>query len=147
MIRRTVFQEVGLYDERVTGAEDYELWLRLLSRGHRGQRADGRLALRRDRPDSFSSRTVTVISALREVYRIVAEEYDVPPQVRDRARAAMLSLDRRIAMLSHRRRVDPLGIRVRSRLGATRRAIFARSLWYASPPPEVAKAFPDLWEL
>jgi glycosyltransferase involved in cell wall biosynthesis len=145
MIRRTVLQDVGLYDQRLAAAEDYELWLRLLSRGHRGQRADGRLAVRRDRPDSLSSSSVRMIVALREVYRIVAEEYDLPPDLRDRARAAMLSLDRRLAAQTEKRRVNTLPLAVRSRLGAVKRAIFARWLWYASPPPEVAKAFPDLW--
>jgi glycosyltransferase involved in cell wall biosynthesis len=145
MIRRTALHSVGLYDERLGVAEDYELWLRLLSRGFRGQRAVGRLAVRRDRPDSLSSSGVKMTFALREVYRIVAEEYDIPQDLRDRARAAMLLLDRRLAALTGERRLSTLALPVRSRLGAVNRAVFARWLWYAAPPPQVASAFPDLW--
>jgi GT2 family glycosyltransferase len=146
-IRRKVLEHVGLYDERLRRAEDYELWLRILAHGYRGERAHGLLAVRRERADSLSSTTVDVALGMKEVYRIVAEEYDVPEPIREQARAAMRACDRRIALVTGERRLAAAALNLRRRLGPVKRAVLRRRLWYSAPPSAVAKAFPDLREL
>jgi glycosyltransferase involved in cell wall biosynthesis len=55
MVRRLVLLEEGLYDETMRhGGEDWELWIRLLERGHRGVIVPRLLFRYRRRPDSMS---------------------------------------------------------------------------------------------
>jgi GT2 family glycosyltransferase len=145
-IRLDVLEQVGSYDARLRGAEDYELWLRIVAHGYRGERARDLLAVRRERSDSWTLVGPGLL-ANREVYRIVAEEYDVPETIRERARARVRACDRRIAARTGERRLAAAALKLRRRLGPVKRAVLRRRLWYSDPPPAVAKAFPDLREL
>lgn len=140
-VRRSVLEEVGGYRGSLSAAEDYELWLRIVAHGHPGVRAPGLLAVYRKRPGTLSTNEARMYSSMREVARIVAEEYDVPDEIRELARLRMRSLD---AALSRDGQSLSLRYRVRALLVRLKRALLARWLWHRTPPAEIRAAFPDL---
>jgi glycosyltransferase involved in cell wall biosynthesis len=140
-VRRPVLEEVGGYRESLAASEDYELWLRIVAHGYRGARAPGRLAVYRKRPGTLSTNEARMFSSMREVARIVAEEYDVPPTIRDLARSRMASLN---TALSDDGRALSVRYRIRALLIRFKRAALAPWLWHRTLPREIRAAFPDL---
>lgn len=68
MIRRRLFTEVGLFDEKLPAAEDYDLWLRILTSYQAGL-IDQELVIRHGgRPDQLSAQPGL------DLYRVVALE-------------------------------------------------------------------------
>ena len=80
--------------------------------------------------------------SLCEVYRLVAEEYDVSDDIRDLARARMRAELRRVAVLTGERPLAAALGRVRRAVGKVRRPLRRRRP--GALPPEVAAAFPEL---
>ncbi len=144
VVRREVLQRVGPISERISAKMDLELWLRIAAAGSRPVRVPGKLALYRHRAGSITHNELNATVQRREVWRMVAEEYDVPEEVREVARAHVRSLDDRAAVLRGDRRLAARVLRVRRALGRVQRAIMWRSIWYPDPPAEVRRAFPDL---
>jgi glycosyltransferase involved in cell wall biosynthesis len=140
-VSRSVLEEVGGYRESLAASEDYELWLRIVAHGYRGVRAPGLLAVYRKRPGTLSTDEARMYSSMREVARIVADEYDVPPAIRELARARMTSLN---AALSRDGRALSLRYRIRALLVRLKRAVLSPWLWHRTPPAEIRAAFPDL---
>ncbi|MFN0110846.1 MAG: glycosyltransferase family 2 protein [Blastocatellia bacterium] len=70
VFRREVIEAIGGYDESLKGqgAEDFELWLRMLRHGHQFKFTDEVLALYRWRQDSLSNTGVKILSCLISVY-------------------------------------------------------------------------------
>ena len=131
--RRESLLSVGGYDERLWIGEDWELWLRLAAAGSRFVRVPELLAVYRQRADSLmSSQPERLIEAKCEVYRIVAEEWDADPELRDLA----LELRRTSARRSRRRDAvaAPLGP-----LFALRNRLRNSLLWHREPPRDVAE--------
>ena len=100
--RRESLQTVGGYDERLWIGEDWELWLRLAAAGFGFVRVPQLLAVYRQRADSLmTSHPERLIEAKCEVYRVVAEDWDASPELRDHAlrlsRASTLRSQRRAA--------------------------------------------------
>jgi GT2 family glycosyltransferase len=131
--RRESLQAVAGYDERLWIGEDWELWLRLVAAGFRFVRVPQLLAVYRQRADSLmTSHPERLIEAKCEVYRVVAEDWDASPELRELAlrlrRSSTLSSNRRAAA---RRRLGPL-LALRNRLRDSR-------LWHSEPPQEVAE--------
>jgi glycosyltransferase involved in cell wall biosynthesis len=85
-IRRSTIIDVGLFRPGIEGSEDYELWLRIAARGYRFVRHSSPLAIYRRSPQQMSASTQNIHRAANEVFRIVAEEYDVPEEIRELAR-------------------------------------------------------------
>jgi hypothetical protein len=81
--------------------------------------------------------------SLCEVYRLVAEEYDVPEDIRALARTRRRAEARRLGALTNERRVAGAAERVRRKLGRARRAL-RRPGRAQEVPPELAAAFPGL---
>jgi len=131
--RRESLQAVGGYDERLWIGEDWELWLRLAAAGFRFVRVPQLLAVYRQRADSLmTSHPERLIEAKCEVYRVVAEDWDASPELRDHA----LRLSRASTLRSQRRAaagalLGPL-FALRNRLRDSR-------LWHREPPREVAE--------
>jgi hypothetical protein len=141
--RTAVLREVGRFNPRLRACEDVELWLRILAHGHAAVRAPGRLAVWRSRAASLSTKAVLMTSSLCEVYRLVAEEYDVPDDIRALALARRRAEERRLGALTGERRLAAAAERTRRELGKARRAL-TRPRGPADVPPEVAAAFPEL---
>jgi len=70
VMRREALDDVGLFDESLKGqgAEDLDLWLRMLQRGHRFKFTSESLAKYRWRQDSLSNTGIGSLSCLISVY-------------------------------------------------------------------------------
>jgi glycosyltransferase involved in cell wall biosynthesis len=130
--RRDSLRAVGGYDERLWIGEDWELWLRLAAAGFRFVRAP-QLAVYRQRADSLmTSHPERLIEAKCEVYRVVAEDWDASPELRNLA----LELSRATTLRSQRRTTAKT---ILGPLLALRNTLRDSSLWYREPPREVAE--------
>jgi glycosyltransferase involved in cell wall biosynthesis len=149
-VRRAVLDELGPFDERLGAAVDYEMWLRIAASGYRAGKAVGLQGVyRKGRPGSISSNRRRVWQSLAEVYRIVAEEYDVSQAVRSKATSRRDAARREVEALSGggagldgawRTRFRPALVGLKTR-------VLRRERWYDVPPGEVADAFPWLVSL
>jgi glycosyltransferase involved in cell wall biosynthesis len=70
VFRREILNDVGLFDESLEGqgAEDFDLWLRMLQRGHRFKFTAEPLVRYRWRSDSLSNSGVGLLSCVVSVY-------------------------------------------------------------------------------
>ena len=143
MIPRAVLERVGPFDERLRAAMDYELWLRIAAHGYGAVRIDRPLGVYRVTVGSITSQRRLVTGNLCEIYRIVAEEYEVDPDVRALARSQLRRVQAERAVLeresSWRARARRTTRSYRSLAGAPRRAWRRRRLWYATPPEELGE--------
>jgi glycosyltransferase involved in cell wall biosynthesis len=141
MIPRDVLGRVGPFDERLRAAMDYELWLRIAAHGYRAVRIDRPLGVYRVTPRSITSQRRLVTANLCELYRIVAEEYDVDEDVRVLARRQLQRVEVLRAALaggtSWGARLQRAASRLRQVLGAGRRALRRQRMWHSSPPAEL----------
>lgn len=104
-IRRSVLLDVGGFDESILGAEDEDLWLRLLMTGRRPQAVDGGIAYTvRDAPEPRKKLDRT----LRDQLDVVAAAVDrswITGRVAARSRRARLvRFGQRYLQSGHRRR-------------------------------------------
>jgi glycosyltransferase involved in cell wall biosynthesis len=93
--RRESLVAVGGYDERLWVGEDWELWLRLAAAGYRFAPVSDLLGLHRKRTGSLTSALDRLLAGRREVYRVVAEDWDASPEIRDLALSMMRARDLR----------------------------------------------------
>jgi GT2 family glycosyltransferase len=143
-VRREALERVGGFDTARTSVEDYDLWIRILAAGYEAVHAEGRLAIKRDRPTAMSAQLLKMATNLRDVYRRTEREYEVPDDVRASARAHADDLDRMVARLERGgARADRL-LRGRLLLGKAWRRLRQERIWHAQTPPEIAAAFPEL---
>src|SRR5205085_7914298 len=98
-IRRGVLDEVGLFREGLRASEDYELWLRIASRGHLIACVREPLALYRQRPGSVTRNEEQLPRNLREVYRIAAEEYGLSGDLRALADEKLRRVDEHLELV------------------------------------------------
>ncbi|HYB27421.1 MAG TPA: glycosyltransferase [Solirubrobacteraceae bacterium] len=138
IVPSTVLERVGGFEESLKGPEDYELWLRILTRGYRAAWISGRQALYRKHAAQLSGNVVTMTRSLCAVYEGLRMEELPGPEHRE--------------LLVRRRRETRHELRLQSRFGGLlplglvsrlKRAGIGES-WYDSPPADIAAAFPDL---
>jgi glycosyltransferase involved in cell wall biosynthesis len=137
-LRRSVLEKIGGFDERLSHAEDWELWLRTAHAGHGAVRPPGTLAVHRDRPSSLSTNLPKMIEGMLEVYRIVEQEYETGDDVRTFARKKRAYWDRYLRVQTDPALVRSPAARFRALARALKRRALARRLWFDVPPPEVA---------
>jgi glycosyltransferase involved in cell wall biosynthesis len=135
----SVLDHVGTFREELRGPEDYELWLRVAWRGYRLVRCPSKLAIYRETPGQLSADPRRLLRGAEQVYRIVAEEYDVQEDLRQLARERMQEQARLLSTLDSRqsRRVPRLLRRPYNALSRMRN-------FYTKPPREIREAFPNL---
>jgi glycosyltransferase involved in cell wall biosynthesis len=143
-VRRAVVDAAGPPDARLRSSIDWEWWLRLAAHGHRGIRVPGRLAVYRLRTASMTNDPLRVATGQRDLWRIVADEYDLPDETRRELKARADQLDARIDALRSRRRVAGALLRLRRRAGAAKTRLTQSRDFHKEPPPEVRDAFGDL---
>jgi glycosyltransferase involved in cell wall biosynthesis len=136
-IRRSTINDVGLFRPGIEGSEDYELWLRIAAHGHRFVRHDSPLAIYRRSPQQMSASKQKIHRAANEVFRIVAEEYDVPEEIRELAR-------RRLPITRSQSRPPR---RVPRMLRRPYRALARLRRFRLIAPKQVREAFPNLRSL
>ncbi len=132
-MRREVVEAVGGYDERFWAAEDWELWLRIASKGFRFVRADDLLAIYRHREGSLHTQHEPMFAANCRVYQLLENEWDVPAEIKEQARSLASAYRRKASGVSGFPGGDPFAL---ARI--VKRAVERRTLWYGSPPREVA---------
>jgi glycosyltransferase involved in cell wall biosynthesis len=130
--RRDSLLAVGGYDERLWIDEDWELWLRLAAAGFRFARAPQLLTVYRKHPNSLTSDSERLVTAKREVYRMVAEDWDASTEVRDLA----LELLQRNELRTRRRAT---AVRLLKPLFALWGKFRDSTLWHRQPPRDVAE--------
>lgn len=142
LLRRSALEAVGGFDDSLRACEDYELWIRLLANGFMALRVPGRLVIQRDRSDSMSKDSRSMLSNLRRVYELAAEMPGLPEPARAIAKRRIGEIDRQTASLEEGRR--SLRGRGRELLVRGAKSAFAGRFWYPETPPEIAAAFPDI---
>lgn len=132
-IRRASFERVGGYDPRARYAEDWDLWLRLLTSGGRAGLVDLPLYEYRRRPDSLTGRRVELAAGVLAAL-VRARELPLTPAQRrvlarteatwrlKAARAAAAAGDRRRFALAARAATAP-GVRPVDRARVLARAV------------------------
>jgi glycosyltransferase involved in cell wall biosynthesis len=143
-VNRSALEQVGDFSTSLTACEDYDLWIRLLSRGFKAIPAGGRLGVKRDRSTSMSRDSRNMIVNIREVYRRAVEEYDMDEDAKRTACDQMTKLDRMLATLDGKSPARAAWWRLRARLGAARRVVLRNRIWCSETPAEIAAAFPQL---
>ena len=144
--RLEVLEEVGGFNTAVSHSEDYELWLRIAARGHRGVRVAGPpLAIVRDRAGARHHDERSMLIGIRDAMQMLLEhEPPVPPRARSVAQERLTTMEALLDGSWGRRLPDRILANVR-RLGAgATRELRGRRRRLAKPPPEVAASFPDL---
>jgi glycosyltransferase involved in cell wall biosynthesis len=139
MIRRPILLEVGGFDERLQASVDYELWLRIAAHGYPFVRHPEKLAVYRRRSSGqITSDPAALARSMPEVYRFVAEEYDVPDDIRELARLLREEWIVRSAQPSQDKRAVPRALR------PVHRALWTLRWFHLRAPAAVREAFPDL---
>jgi glycosyltransferase involved in cell wall biosynthesis len=146
-LRRSVIEEIGGFDPRLAGTDDYELWLRVLARGSGAVRAPGTLAVMRRRAGQISGDLPVMWRNLRQAYLLVADEFDIPESVRLRARSRADQLLPAIAEAERRaaeyRDMGPGGRALLAVWSLRMKVTWVRH-WRVGLPEDVAAVFPDL---
>jgi GT2 family glycosyltransferase len=139
-VRRSTLDEVGGFTS-LTRSEDYELWLRIAASGKIFVRAEGVLAVYRDRPGSRVHDPTAMLEGRREIYELVLRSYDLSSAGRTLAAQRLRATSKELAEARQGRR-PPV-----RRSSPLRR--LARDLRYfrLTTPRDVARALPPLNEI
>ena len=145
-VPKAVFEAVGPFDASLRAAIDYEMWLRMASRGYTAVRPPGLLAVyTRDRPGSISSNRAVVVGSLAGIYDRLADDPALEQEARDLARRRAQEVRAELSALQGARGLDAAWrAQVRPALIRARNTVLRRDGWRATPPPELVEAFPAL---
>lgn len=143
-VRREALEQVGGFDTERTSVEDYDMWIRILAAGYEAVHAEGRLAIKRDRPTAMSVQELKMATNLRDVLRRTQRVYQVPDDVRARAGARADALDREVAEIERNGATRRARRALRLRAGAAWRRLNRDRIWHRETPAEIAAAFPEL---
>jgi glycosyltransferase involved in cell wall biosynthesis len=143
-VRRSILAEVGGFDPSLTGVDEYDLWLRIAAAGHRAARVPGRLVIQRERGDSQSKDEVMMFRALERLLVRYAEDDRWPEPARIAAAEQLRRWRAELAALEGAGGIAGRTVLARRALGRVRRRLGAGPATFATPPPDVAAAFPDL---
>jgi hypothetical protein len=142
-VPRHVLEQVGGYDEELTRAEDYDLWLRISAAGFSASYVPGPLALYRLHGShrSLSSDRLEMSRGESEVLRRLLAHHALPePHVA----LAQSRLDQVGAAVTRLERGDHGQRSLRRRLVRRAERLVHEGTLYGPAPPEVLGAFPDL---
>jgi hypothetical protein len=143
-IRRTVIVGAGMFDEAMTSAEDWDMWLRLSATGHLAAEAPGQLGLRREHPSQMSANPERMVANQVYMFEKLLAGPPLTPEREAQARARLLTARRMHQAILGEDRARALMRATRLRLGAIKRGVGLGARWYREPPPAVAAAFGDL---
>ena len=143
-IRSLVLEDVGGFDEALSGPDDWDLWLRIVARGYTAVQAPGCSLVQRDRIDSQSKDESMMLERMIPLLSKVRDADSTPASVRN---AASRRIDAVNARLQKTRRQGPI-------MGPARRVVRAvrgyrerklwRKAWRAEPPEVIARELPGL---
>jgi glycosyltransferase involved in cell wall biosynthesis len=137
--RRQILLDVGGFRTDLIVSEDYELWVRIVARGHKVVRAPGVLAIHRERPGSLTTDRRRMIASARIVYDLLVDDPAFPNDLKPVARARMLECDELLGSANHHK--SPLfGFRPH----LSRLKHFLMRTWLRRPPAELGWATAEL---
>jgi glycosyltransferase involved in cell wall biosynthesis len=140
-VPRTVLERVGGYEETLSRAEDYDLWLRIVEAGYPASYLPGPLAVYRLRAGSLSTDRLAMLKGECAALRNLLERDALSSEHRSIVSTRIAELTERIGALeTGPARKSSLPRRVWTRLERVRR----EGPLYREPPPEIAGGFPDL---
>ena len=142
--RRQALVEVGGFDPKLSGVDDYDLWIRVVASGRTAVRAEGVLLIQRDRPDSQSKDVLVIIEGHCRVLRRARENPQLDPDARLLAERELRGFERWAAALRGEDRLQQALYWLRGLLSALRGRVGRQGKWPPEPPAEVARAFPNL---
>jgi glycosyltransferase involved in cell wall biosynthesis len=143
-VRTRVIKAAGMFDDTLTAAEDWDMWLRLAAAGHRAAEAPGPLGLRREHPAQMSLDGANMLAnQVRILEKLLAED-EFSHIDREPVSESLRGIRRELAIV---RGADPFRSSIRkarSGLARWRRRSGLDFAWYKTPPAAVTSAFPDL---
>jgi hypothetical protein len=140
-VARAILEEVGGYDESLSRAEDYDLWLRILEAGHAAVFRPGPLAVYRLRPHSLSTDRLAMALGECRVLESLLARGGLSTASAPMVAARIDELKDRIRHLeSGAQRRSTLPVRALMRVDRLRR----EGTLFRSAPPEIEGGFPDL---
>ncbi len=145
-VRRAALEATGGFDQRIRGADDFDLWIRIAAKGFGAVRAQGINLVQRDRMDSQSKDLAMMIENAQEVLRLASQSEDLAEPDQATARDSADDLGRFLGTLTGERKASSLAWRVRRRVGPVRQRLAREREWMPEPPPEVSAALPELAE-
>lgn len=139
-VPREILLELGGFDESLSAAEDWEMWLRIAAAGHTGAGTRKPVAIYRRHTGQMSADLSRMLHARREVYGHIAERHPVPDDVRARARALQAELEGLAPPPAGGWKRTPAAAPLRHVVRLARR----ERDYHRRPPRPVRAAFPDL---
>jgi glycosyltransferase involved in cell wall biosynthesis len=146
-VRREVIVAAGQFDEKMTSAEDWDMWLRLSAAGHRSAEAAGPLGMRREHSAQMSANVLRMVQNQVYMFEKLLREQDLLAQDEARVRARLALARRECQILSGEDRPRAVVRSIKWRLGRVRRGLGLGARWYRQPPTVVTAAFGDLSSL
>ena len=148
VFRRAILDEVGVYDESLQGqgAEDFELWLRMLRHGVRFGFSREPLARYRWRSDSLSNTGVGLLKCVVSVHEKLLARYDLSEAQRAwvESRLPGVRADLAFALFKEamaRRRYDEAGRYLAEANAVHRRPKLAAARWLLNVAPGLVARF------
>jgi len=138
-VRRSVFDEVGGYDESLVIGEDWEQWLRMVANGVRPVRTPGLSAIYRTHRKQLTSNMAQIVEDHAKIYRRFADDPDVEPDVREVA-------SRRLAYWTTRAD-ETLAVRARWMAFNMKRRLQRPWLWPRHRPEAVVRTLEAVGEI
>lgn len=143
-VRRDVIVAEGMFDEAMTSAEDWDMWLRLSAGGHLAVEAPGQLGLRREHPSQMSANPERMIANHVYMFEKLLAGTPMTPERKAQVGARLTSARRAHQAILGEDRARALMRATRLRLGVVKRRVGLGARWYREPPPVVTAAFGDL---
>lgn len=143
-VRRPVIEAAGLFDEAMTAAEDWDMWLRLTAAGHLAVEAPMPLGLRREHPSQMSADPGRMVTNHIYMWEKLLAGPPLAPERETQIRASLAGARRAQEAIRGEDRVRALLRGTKLRLGALKRGAGFGARWYREPPPVVRAAFGDL---
>jgi GT2 family glycosyltransferase len=143
MVPAAVLAEVGGFATEIQGADDWDLWLRIVASGRPAVAAAEPLMVQRDHPTSQSKDLAMMFANMEEVIERVIASPEVPEDARALARARLRETEQKReregagGLAAARRTLRDLRVWLREGLAA-------RRTWTTDPPAPVADAFGEL---
>ncbi len=147
MVRRDVLAEIGGFDETMTHSTDYDVWARVLARGHRGIRVPGKLLIQRSTSTSLSRNAPALAECNAKIMNKLIHELPASPRVKELAAKRLVEIEADLRQLNEPGAGQRAVAAARGRAGAVKRRLRAGDMYFDTPPDEVTAAFPDLESL
>ncbi|MBJ7455508.1 MAG: glycosyltransferase [Thermoleophilia bacterium] len=138
-VRRSVLEQVGAFEPRLAGTDDWELWIRIVASGARAVRVPGTLAVMGRVRGQISGDRVVMQQNLQKMFEIIAEEFDLPDAIRLRTRELAAR-----AGAEAGRPPGPAPSRLADTLSDLAQHVTWVRAWRLRHPPDISAAFPGL---